>query len=86
VEEDADHQDTARLIFYSASIDGKLESATKPAARCSPAVFEPAVPGILGQEHVELIECVYQRFQGSRSHSTVQGTAKLSGFLVKLSA
>jgi hypothetical protein len=37
----------------------------------------PQYPGILGQDHVELVECVYQRLQEARSIAAVQGYSHL---------
>jgi hypothetical protein len=55
--------EAAKLIFYSAFIDGKLDAPRSPAARGPPALFRAAVPGIRGENHVELVECLHERIQ-----------------------
>ena len=65
--------DAAKLIFYSAFVDGKLEAPEEPPARGPPALLRAAIPGILGQDHVEPVERLYQRLQKARSGAAVQG-------------
>jgi len=67
--------DTAKLILYSAFVDGKLE-APRSATRGPPAVLRTAVPGIRGQDDVEPFERVYQRLQEARSAAAVQSDSQ----------
>jgi hypothetical protein len=55
VEEAQITDETANLILYSAFIDGKLE-APRSLLPDPPALLRAAVPGILGQDYVELVE------------------------------
>ncbi len=63
----------AKLIFYNAFIDGALDAPRSPSAGSSSAALRARISGVLGPDRVELIECLYQRLQEARSHSTIQG-------------
>jgi hypothetical protein len=63
----------AKLIFYSASIDGRLDAPKSLLSDVHRLYFRTGVSGILGSDHVEPFERVDQRVQEARSSSAVQG-------------
>ena len=73
--------DTAKLIFCSAFIDGKLEAPRSLLPRGSPAVLRAAISGVLGQDHVELSNAFTSAFKKLDPVPQFKATAKLGGFL-----
>ena len=63
----------AKLIFYSAFVDGRLEAPKSLLPDAHRLYFEPEYPGVLAANDVELVERVHKRFQEARSSSAVQG-------------
>lgn len=61
----------AKLILYEAFVDGELEAPRSLLPDVHRLYFEPELSGVLTANDVELVECVYQRVQEARSHSTV---------------
>jgi hypothetical protein len=53
----------AKLIFYSAFVDGKLDAPKSLLPEVHRVYFEPQYPGVLATNHVELVERVHKRFQ-----------------------
>jgi hypothetical protein len=63
--------ETAKLIFYSAFIDGKLEAPRSLLPEVHRLYFEPQYPECSAQDHVELVERLHQRLQEARSCAAV---------------
>jgi hypothetical protein len=55
----------AKLIFYSAFIDGKLEAARSLLPEVHRLYFRAAISGVLGQDDVEPVQRLHQRLQES---------------------
>jgi len=62
--------DTAKLILYSAFIDGKLEA---------PRSLLPDVHRLYFEPHVEPVERLHLGVQGTGPHSAVQGNRRPGG-------
>jgi hypothetical protein len=67
---------TAKLIFYTAFIDGKLEAPRSLLPEVHRLYFEPEYPEFLGQDHVEFVERLHQCLQEARSGAAVQGNSQ----------
>jgi hypothetical protein len=67
---------TAKLIFYSAFIDGKLEAPRSLLPEVHRLYFEPQYEEFSARTHVELVERLHQRFQEARSGAAVQGNGQ----------
>ena len=69
----------AKLIFYSAFVDGKLDAPKSLLPDVHRLYFEPEYPEFLATNDVELVERVHKRFQEARSGSAVQGDGQAGG-------
>src|SRR5215470_19972874 len=63
----------AKLIFYSAFVDAKLDAPRGLLPEVHRYYFEPQYPEFSPRTDVEPVECVYKRVQEAGSGSAVQG-------------
>src|SRR6476659_3628877 len=67
---------TAKLIFYSAFIDGKLEAPRSLLPEVHRLYFEPQCPEFSARTMGKSFQRLYQRFQEARSGAAVQGNGQ----------
>jgi hypothetical protein len=65
----------AKLIFYAAFVDGKLDAPKSLLPEVHRLYFEPQYEEF-SPRTMELVECFHKRVQEARSDSTVQGDGK----------
>ena len=78
--------DTAKLIFYTAFIDGKLEAPKSLLPEVHRLYFEPQYPEFLPRTMWSLSNAFTSAFKKLDPVPQFKATAKLGGFLAQLSA
>jgi len=81
VEEDADHRHTAKLIFFSAFIDGKLEAPRSLLPEIHQLYFEPQYPEFAARTMWTLSNAFTSAFKKVDPIPQFKATAKFGEFL-----
>ena len=78
--------DTAKLIFYSAFIDGKLEALRTLASESTGCIFEPQYPEFAARTMWSLSNAFTSAFKKLDPIPQFKATARLGEFLAQLPA
>jgi hypothetical protein len=76
--------ETAKLIFYSAFIDGKLEVPRSLLPEVHRLYFEPRYPQFSARTIWSLSNAFTSAFKEARSGAAVQGNGQAGGFLAQI--